>query len=338
MLGGVEPSQAGEVPVTAEAVAEGRERVSYSAPMSLPADHALRLARARLSLDGLSTGDAFGERFFTWPERIALLLAQRTLPPAPWGYTDDTVMALSLVEVLTAAGEIDRDALAAAFARRYAADRQRGYGGTAHEILADIGRGVPWQEAAGAPFGGTGSMGNGGAMRVGPLGAYFADDLDRAAREAQASAQVTHAHPDGQAGAIAVAVAAAVAAQMGEGTTPRVGRALLEAALARTPAGATRDGLAKALSLPLDQAPSAAAELLGTGRRVLSWDTVPFALWCSARHLDSYEEAMWTTVSGLGDRDTTCAIAGGVVALSAGRPSLPAGWLAAREPLSVMGG
>ena len=308
----------------------------YSGLMSLPADHDLRLARARLSLDGLSIGDAFGERFFTWPERIALLLAQRTLPPAPWEYTDDTVMALSLVESLAAGGMIDRDVLASAFSRRYAADPRRGYGGTAHEILADIGRGVPWQEAAGAPFGGTGSMGNGGAMRVGPVGAYFADDLDRAVREAQASAQVTHAHPDGQAGAIAVAVAAAVAAQMGEGKTPRDGRALLEAALERTPAGATREGLEKALSLPLDQAPSAAAELLGTGRRVLSWDTVPFALWCAARHLDSYEEAMWTTVSGLGDRDTTCAIAGGVVALSAGRSSLPMAWLAAREPLSAM--
>jgi ADP-ribosylglycohydrolase len=304
----------------------------------LPADHDRRLARARLSLDGLSVGDAFGERFFTWPERITLLLTQRTLPLTPWEYTDDTVMAISLVEGLAAAGEIDRDVLALAFARRYAADPRRGYGGTAHEILADIGRGIPWRETAGAAFGGTGSMGNGGAMRVGPIGAYFADDLDRAAREAQASAEVTHAHADGQAGAIAVAVAAALAAQMGEGTAPRDGRVLLSGALVRTPAGATRDGLAKALSLPLDQAPSTAAELLGTGRRVLAWDTVPFALWCAARHLDSYEEAMWTTVSGLGDRDTTCAIAGGIVALSAGRPSLPATWLAAREPLSVMGG
>jgi ADP-ribosylglycohydrolase len=304
----------------------------------LPADHDRRLARARLSLDGLSIGDAFGERFFTWPERIVLLLTRRELPPAPWGYTDDTVMAISLVEGLAAAGEIDSDVLAVAFARRYAADRRRGYGGTAHEILEEIGRGVPWTEAAGAPFGGTGSMGNGGAMRVGPVGAYFADDLDRAAREAQASARVTHAHPDGQAGAVAVAIAAAVAAQMGEGQTPREGRALLQAAFERTPAGATRDGLQKALALPLDQAPSVAAELLGTGRRVLAWDTVPFALWCAARHLDDYQEAMWTTVSGLGDRDTTCAIAGGVVALSAGRPSLPTAWLTAREPLSVMGG
>ena len=32
--------------------------------MSRPADHGSRLERTRLSLDGLSLGDAFGERFF----------------------------------------------------------------------------------------------------------------------------------------------------------------------------------------------------------------------------------------------------------------------------------
>ena len=29
-------------------------------------------------------------------------------------------------------------------------------------------------------------------------------------------------------------------------------------------------------------------------------DTVPFSLWCAARCLDHYEEALWATVSGLG--------------------------------------
>lgn len=46
-----------------------------------------------------------------------------------------------------------------------------------------------------------------------PLGAWFADDLDRVVSEARASAEVTHFHPEGQAGAIAIAVAAAWAYQ-----------------------------------------------------------------------------------------------------------------------------
>jgi ADP-ribosylglycohydrolase len=78
-----------------------------------------------------------------------------------------------------------------------------------------------------------------------------------------------------------------------------------------------------------------AAKELGSGSRVISEDTVPFSVWCAARHLDSYEEALWSTVSGLGDRDTTCAIVGGIVALSAGRGSIPSAWLETRERLKL---
>jgi len=293
------------------------------------------MERALVALDGLSTGDAFGERFFGHPDRVEGLIAARVVPAAPWTYTDDTVMALGIVEVLGRVGTIDQDALARVFARRYGAEPHRGYGGAAHEILRNIAMRVPWQETARAVFGGTGSMGNGGAMRVAPIGAYFADDLDAVVRQARASAEVTHAHPDGQAGAVAVAIAAAVACRMGRGEEPRSGEALLKAAFRYTPEGETKEGLAKALTIPLEYDPQTAVSALGAGYRVLSWDTVPFALWCAARHLDSYEEALWTTVSGLGDRDTTCAMAGGVVALSAGRGSIPAAWIAAREPLAL---
>jgi ADP-ribosylglycohydrolase len=66
---------------------------------------------------------------------------------------------------------------------------------------------------------------------------------------------------------------------------------------------------------------------------VSAQDTVPFALWCAARHLSSYEEALWLTVSGLGDRDTTCAIVGGIVATYTGVESISHHWCADREPL-----
>ena len=66
------------------------------------------------------------------------------------------------------------------------------------------GRGAPWRTVASQAFGGEGSMGNGGAMRVSPVGAYFAEDLDAVVEHAAASAMVTHAHPDGRAGASTV--------------------------------------------------------------------------------------------------------------------------------------
>lgn len=303
--------------------------------MTRPTDHDERLRRALLSFEGLSVGDAFGERFFASPTSAASRIAEHALPGAPWRYTDDTVMALGIVEILERCGEISQDALARVFARRYALDPERGYGGGAHQILRAIALGAPWREAAADVFSGLGSMGNGGAMRVAPVGAYFADDLERVAAEARATAQVTHAHPDGQAGAVATAIAAALAARMGAGQRPRAGGALLDEVIAWTPEGETRAGLVKALALPFDESPETAAKVLGSGARVLSWDTVPFALWCAARHLDDFEAALWTTVAGLGDRDTTCAIAGGVVVLSAGAASIPPAWRAAREPVGL---
>jgi ADP-ribosylglycohydrolase len=299
--------------------------------MTLPPDHASRLARAELALDGLSVGDAFGEQFFVNPAVVDQLITERALPRSPWRYTDDTEMAAAIVDVLSQRGAIDQDLLAGAFARRWSQEPDRGYGSGAIRILHEITLGTPWREAARSAFGGQGSFGNGGAMRVAPLGAYFADDLDALVAHARASAEVTHAHPDGQAGAIAAALGAAYGWRWRNDRASLGGAKLLEWVLALTPPSDTRTMLERARALRPEDGVEVAMWTLGTGARVSAADTVPFALWCAARHLDAFEEAMWTTVSGLGDRDTTCAIAGGIVALSAGRASIPAAWLEARE-------
>jgi len=298
----------------------------------LPPDHAERVARMRLSLDGLSVGDAFGD-VLMFGGNWAHALRERRLAPPPWLVTDDTMMAVSIVEQLDALGRIDQDDLARRFAERFGADPNRGYGLGAMRLLTRLVNGADWRAEAGAMFGGTGSMGNGSAMRVAPLGAYFADDLDAVVEQAALSAGVTHAHPEGGAGAIAVAVAAAEAWRIGRDVTPAARRGLIEAALARTPEGATKAGIARALDVPLHEPPDRAARRLGNGSEVTCPDTVPLCLWCAARHLDRYEEAIWATASALGDCDTTCAIVGGIVALAAGRDSLPDAWLDRREPL-----
>ena len=299
--------------------------------MGLPSDHAERIRRARLSLEGLSLGDSFGERFFLPAALAQSLIEQRVPPDPPWHYTDDTVMALSIVETLEIHGVIDQEVLARRFARKYRLDPGRGYGGMAHRILYEIGEGSSWQRISPAAFGGAGSMGNGGAMRAAPIGGYFSDDLEAASHQARRSAEVTHAHPEGQAGAAAGAVAAARASA---GVSDP--REILEAAAALAPEGETRAGIVEALRLPLGCSVRDAVSALGNGSRVISQDTVPFALWCAARHLTHFEEALWATVSGLGDRDTTCAIVGGIVSLAVGRQALPSEWLAARESLATL--
>ncbi|MFH1748850.1 MAG: ADP-ribosylglycohydrolase family protein [Planctomycetota bacterium] len=295
-------------------------------------DHAERMHRARLALEGLSLGDAFGEPFFH--PAADWLIAERKLPVPPWWYTDDTMMACSIVEVLEQHGRIVQDDLARQFARRFQLQPGRGYGPNAAFILEQILGGGDWRTLTRASFRGQGSMGNGGAMRAGPIGAYFADDLDAVVLNADASAEITHAHPDGRAGAIAVAVAAAQAWRM-RGMQQNVARGeLLEAVIVHTPEGPTREGLARALDLPADTSPIRAARKLGSGNHILAADTVPFAVWSAAGHLDSYEEAMWATVAGLGDRDTTCAIVGSIVVLATGHEGLPQEWLRRREPLA----
>lgn len=72
---------------------------------------------------------------------------------------------------------------------------------------------------------------------------------------------------------------------------------------------------------------------LGTGLDVAAHDTVAFCLWVAARHLDSYEEAIWTATSQDGDRDTLGAIVGSIVVLATGLEAIPILWRAATESL-----
>lgn len=169
-------------------------------------------------------------------------------------------------------------------------------------------------------------------MWAAPIGAYFADDLARVVEEARLSAEVTHAHPDGQAGAIATAIGAAIVWRERNAARRDVSSILRSIADA-TPSGQTRVGIYRAAELPSGASTLLAASALGTGNQVTSADTVPFALWCALTYAEDYEEALWQTVSGLGDRDTTCAIAGGIVALSTGLEGIPGEWRESREAL-----
>lgn len=281
------------------------------------------LNRALLSLAGLSVGDAFGERFFSlsWAAVKA-----RQVPDGPWQWTDDTHMALSVVEDLTEHGSIDEDGLARRFAQRYREQPWRGYGSGAMKLLSQYADGANWREEAPRMFDG-GSYGNGAAMRAGPIGGFFWGEPERAAQEGKRSAVVTHAHLEGQAGAIAVAAAAAMAP-----LRPALsGNDFLEQVIQHVPPTRTRERIEEARRIGPEEH-GRAVGTLGTGAEVAAFDTVPFCLWVAAHHGFDFETALWATVAGLGDRDTTCAIVGSIVALSA---DIPESWIRLREPLPV---
>ncbi|GAB2977347.1 ADP-ribosylglycohydrolase family protein [Streptomyces pseudoechinosporeus] len=284
-----------------------------------------RMARTLASLRGLAVGDALGSQFFV-PENYPLL-KRRALPSGPWQWTDDTEMACSVVAVLAAHRRIDQDELARSFAEHH--DFDRGYGPAVNRLLRLIREGGDWRELASALFNGQGSWGNGAAMRIAPLGAWYGDDPEQATHQAEISAYPTHQHREAVVGAMAVAAAAALAAA--PGGPPSAG-ALLDGVIALVPRSAVEAGLRRARDmLDYDDASTVAA-VLGCGRRTSAHDTVPFALWSAARSLGDYERAFWTTAQVGGDVDTNCAIVGGVLAAGkAGAP--PVEWAERTEAL-----
>lgn len=283
----------------------------------------------RLSLRGLAIGDALGKNLAFCNSFRADVDEVFALPEPPWTYTDDTIMAMSIVECLETHGRIVQDDLAERFASKFRAEPDRGYGSVAYWILSELARGNPWRGIASTVYDGAGSLGNGGAMRSAPLGAYFSSDLQTLAAEARLSAEVTHWHPDGQAGAVAVAAATALALSVMNG------QEYLRSVADLTPEGPIKSGILRAASM-LGSDPRHAGEILGLGQRIAAEDTVPFALWCVAEREGHFESSLRLALSVClsqpdSDRDTIGAIVGGVSAVT-GR-GWEAAWASSLEAL-----
>lgn len=288
-----------------------------------------RIKYAKCALDGIALGDCFGQTFFMPDEIARQRIKDREILNAPWHFTDDTVMAIGIYRILEKYGKINQDELARVFAENYALDWHRGYGGTAHSILRSIGEGNNWRKVASEAFDGMGSMGNGGAMRVAPIGAYFADDLDKVLYYAKASAEVTHAHIEGIVGAMAAAIGSALILNKKLGHYSGEGESFLRDIADKLPESDTKYKILSAISIKKNNSIDFVVSVLGNGMNLTAQDTVPFCLWCVAYFYASVEEALWTAVSALGDRDTICAIVGGMVSLFA--DELPQQWLSYME-------
>ncbi len=295
----------------------------------MPDSPETRLQRARLSLEGLSVADALGGFLEMQPVKPERAIERRIPNVQQWHFTDDTNMALSIYAILRRYGKIEQEALAQHFAKYY--ERSRGYGAGARRLLSEIRGGGEWRDLSKQLFGG-GSFGNGGAMRIAPLGAYFADDMDALIENARLATEITHAHPEGIAGGIVVAAAAAIAWQLRGQPKPTYAE-FIEKVLPFIPDGVVKQGCIAARELPENSSVVDVVEKIGNGQKVTAQDTVPFVLYNAGKYLDHYVDAFWHTASGGGDVDTTCAMVGGIIALYVGEDSIPAEWRTRREPL-----
>jgi len=281
-----------------------------------------KIAYAKRSLLGISIGDAFGDSFFGEEAFILDSISQRKIPETRWEFTDDTVMAIALYRSLEMYEHIDQDFVAKEFGENYALDFERGYGPSMHRRLRGINEGLCWKEITDDAFGGEGSMGNGGAMRSALIGAYFHEDLQGVKKQAALSSAVTHAHQEGIIGTMAIALATAIVTN-NNGITPHD---FLQKIIDLLPDSDTRSKINKATHIPANYDIRTVVSILGNGIKMTAPDTVPIALWLAAHNLDNFEDALWKSVAALGDRDTICAMVGGIVIMTADEHTIPKEW------------
>ena len=257
---------------------------------------------------GSALGDAIGELAFMFPQEE--LLRSELGQVSEVRYTDDTAMAIGLAESIIKAGGIDQQHLGKTFADNFAREPWRGYASGPPTIFSMVEKsGITYGDAAKALFGGQGSLGNGAAMRIVPLGLLFYESPD-IYDQACASACVTHSHPVGMDGAAVQAFPLEhfIEALIGTAKTPEV-RGKMEL---------VRQLLAE--NVPPDTAAS------GIGRTVAVHESMPFAVYSFLRHVLSFEECISCAILHGGDRDTLGAMAGAISGAYLGIEAIPLSW------------
>ncbi len=273
-------------------------------------------------LIGSALGDAIGELAFRHPDKESLV--QAVEDAGLLRYTDDTAMALGLASSLAERGTLDQEHLGHTFHRNFLSEPWRGYASGPPSIFQMVqGTGVSYAEAARRLFGGTGSFGNGAAMRVAPLGLFF-HSSPGLYEKATASAAVTHAHPVGQDGAAIQALAVALAVRL-DLAEPFPWETFLTNLISFARTSEMQEKLRLVGTLISRSAPATeAAPVLG--RSVAVDESLPFALFAFLSHPHSYEDCLFCAILHGGDRDTLGAMAGAVSGAYLSIKAIPVHW------------
>jgi poly(ADP-ribose) glycohydrolase ARH3 len=271
---------------------------------------------------GSALGDAIGQLAFYYPEKEGLYSQLDRLQE--FRYTDDSAMSIGLAESILKKGDLDQQDLGETFRKNFQREPWRGYASGPPTIFSMVEQsGITYAEAARALFGGRGSLGNGAAMRIVPVGLFFHNSPDLY-EKACISASVTHAHPVGEDGAAVQAMAVSLAVNLDPKETFPIKvfiKKLID--FAKTPE--IQEKIESAQELIKDNAPpSSAAEQLG--RTVAVHESLPFALYSFLRHPKSFEDCLFCAILHGGDRDTLGAMACAVSGAYVGIESIPQSW------------
>lgn len=286
-----------------------------------PVDTAILLDRYRGALVGTAVGDALGA-----PMEGRLRVPSAYLDSLDDGspyltYTDDTAMTIGVARSLVECGRFDGRHMAATLADIHRREPWRGYGAGPPQVFRRLSEGVPWDEAARHLFGGEGSFGNGGAMRVAPVALSAYPSLQRAAEMARLTAIITHTHAQGIDGAAVQALAIVTALGATSSLRPQeLTSTLIEHV--ETPVFQSKLSFIE-LNIgarPLDEI----ANTLGNG--IAAHASVPTALACYLTHPDSFASAVKAAIGLGGDTDTIGAMTGAIAGAAHGYTAIPDPW------------
>ena len=290
-------------------------------------------------LIGQGVGDALGFVVEGQPPEICREYVEEALDKAHPGdrcrgryafgqYSDDSQLARELMQSYAARGRFDPEDYARRIAAIFSEDRIVGRGRATEEAAVRLNRGVPWQEAGTPPP----SAGNGSAMRAGPVGLLFFEDLTLLAQAAHDQGVITHRDARCSAGAVAIAGAVALALR-----TEPVDSSEFTSKLGEL-VGEIEPSFASGIrQLPgwVPLFPEEVVELIlrvglepgfSDGWRGISPFVVSSVLWSLYSFLRSpedYQETISTAIAVGGDVDTTAAMAGAISGAHLGLGAVP---------------
>jgi len=275
---------------------------------------------------GCFLGDAYGSGFEGMNAEKARFHLGNLSKKFPRNYTDDTDMTLAVAESIIQCSGVTPEDIANQFS--LTCDLTRGYAiGTIKAVLA-LRAGMKWYEVARIVFE-NGSFGNGAAMRVSPVGLFYHHDLEGLRKAAMEQANITHAHPLGQWGAVMQACSVGLAVSQNPNAPFKKEQMVTD--LREILWGGPIEYM-KALNK--------IEEMVAQGKKLKSREvvqslgngveahfSVPSACYIAITYSPDFCDAIRAAISLGGDTDTIAGMVGAIVGAHVGEKGLPVEWI-----------
>jgi len=280
-------------------------------------------SRFRGAVLGLAIGDALGMPYEGWdPASIKGSLGKLEFKPAPFRglasgqFTDDTKMALCHLDSLIEKRRVDAEDIARKFLAWFKSGDWRGIGGTTLRAMKKLEKGASWKESG---ISGKYAAGNGGAMRIAPVGLFYTKDIENLREGVEKAVIITHNNEEAVEGAVAIAYLVARGAEKG---VLEEKEGLFSELLDFLKPSEVKKNLIEAVDLLEENlSPSEAARVLGNSGYVV--ESVASAIYSFFYSPHDFRKAAFEALLCGGDTDTICAMTGTISGAFLGEKSIP---------------